>query len=124
MTNSTISSNTVGFGTGGGIFNGNTLNLVNSTVSGNNGGSGSGGGISNFGTLNVTNSTISDNSNRGIVNLGSNTTTLAGSIVANNTSSSNPMHDLSGGYQINCVNEFASIVGTRPSKMMEKACIA
>lgn len=104
VTNSTISSNAVGFGTGGGIFNGNTLNLVNSTVSGNNGGSGSGGGISNFGTLNVTNSTISDNSNRGIVNLGSNTAILAGSIVANNTGSSNSMHDLSGAFISNGFN--------------------
>lgn len=28
------------------------------------------------------------------------------------------------GYQMNCVNEFPSSVGTRPSKMIEKACIA
>lgn len=28
------------------------------------------------------------------------------------------------GYQMNCVNEFPSSVGTRPSKIMEKACIA
>ncbi len=29
-----------------------------------------------------------------------------------------------GGYQMNCVNEFPSSVGMRPSKMIEKACIA
>ena len=32
--------------------------------------------------------------------------------------------DDAGGYQTICVNEFPSSVGTRPSKMIENACIA
>ncbi len=79
-------------GSGGGIFNGGTLNLTNSTVSGNS--ATSGGGILNAGTgtLNLTNSTVSGNSatnsGGGILNGGD--ATLANTIVAGNSAPTNP----------------------------------
>ncbi len=47
-------------------------------------------------------------------------------ICANTTFVLEPKDDglLPGGCQTICVNEFPSSVGTRPSKMIEKACIA
>ena len=58
VTNCVISGNQATT-TGGGISNGDTLNIVNSTISNNQ--AQTGGGIVSFGTLNVTNSTISGN---------------------------------------------------------------
>jgi hypothetical protein len=58
VTGCTISGNIAD--SGGGIFNGGTVNITNSTLSGNSATSG-GGGILNSGTATITNSTISGN---------------------------------------------------------------
>jgi hypothetical protein len=91
LTNSTVASNTAGFG--GGIMNaGGTLTLTNSTVSGNTAApaplesTAGGGGIANTGTLTLTDSTVSGNTateGGGIWN-GIGTLTLANSTVARN----------------------------------------
>jgi hypothetical protein len=91
ITMSTISGNTVsgpfGAGFGGGLWNIGTAIVTNSTLSGNTATS-VGGGIENEGNLRVNNSTIAANTGKyggaGIDNY-SGTSTLANSVVANNS---------------------------------------
>lgn len=92
--NSIVSNNSAGTG-GGGIFNTGTANIANTTISNNSGGNSndSGGGINNFfGVLTLNNVTISNNTN-GIRTTGG-STNIRNTIVANNTSLTNP--DVSG----------------------------
>ena len=95
VTDSTISGNSAS--DGGGILNngGSTMTVVDSTISENS--AGGGGGISAYGNMTVVDSTISGNNatyddGGGILNSGgffNSTITLAGSIVADQTSGGN-----------------------------------
>ncbi len=65
VTDSTLSGNSAGVGSGGGIDNSGTVMVTNSTLSGNSvsfGPNNNGGGIANSGTLTVIDSTLSGNS--------------------------------------------------------------
>jgi len=93
LTNSTISGNTVDFGTGGGIFNtGGVVTSTNTTFTNNFGMFGGGAIINIAGTVTFTNSTLSGNwagEGGGIVNMDGGTATFMNTIVANNLSNFN-----------------------------------
>ena len=97
----TISGLTIENGSASGILNNGTLTVTNSTLSGNSAGGGSGGGgIFNLGILTVTNSTISGNSatggvGGGIYSLG--TLTVTNSAISGNSASSLPFKNGGGG---------------------------
>ncbi len=109
--NSTLSGNTSG--TGGGLLNNGTVELINSTVS-NNTATANGGGIASGGSVTVTNSTVSTNSATfgGGFYLSSSTAALN-----NSTVSANSANNTGGGiYGVtSTVNLNNSIIANSPS---------
>ena len=97
ITNSTISGNSAGNGSGGGIYTLGAMTIINSTISGNSAGSGTGGGITSGGSLHLTNSTVSGNSagdGGGFHSINASQVILRNTIIAKNTAATGP--DASG----------------------------
>ena len=130
LVDSTVSDNSAE-DNGGGILNEGTLSVVDSTVSGNSagdfgGGGARGGGIDNTGTLTLTDSTVSDNSATsfgsaagGIAN--SATAKVGATIVADNTSGTDPNCDgsvTSVGYNLTNDTSGAACGFTQPTDVV------